>query len=523
MARRKRLDDHMLLVPGETVSGHHRYEIVRLVGAGAYAVVYAAKDELGRSIALKEFFPPLHPREATALKMLFERERYVLSAVSPHPLMPTFYEGFINDKLYYLAQEYIDGQTLDEIIARSRSISREWRLKWTVSLCEALAFLHGQQIVHHDLKPSNIKIKPEGRLVLLDFGAAQYFGEPDNSVPESLLDDELYGTEGYLPPELEEEEHFVADVRTDIFALGAILYEMVMGEPPAQERINERDLYVATPLLQRKDIDYEYVRLVTTALSYNTEYRYASARSFLEDLKKIAPPLALISNKNLYFGQVESGASCTKTFGIYNAGGGTEISGTVKSRSPWLGVEMPKFKGQRRTVVLHADTSQIPQRGVITWGQVDVATKDQYDEDGNLTSRGDFWTINCAITVVPKQASLSVAELKSADKLVLAMRKGGEGKLTFTLINKGEQQADAKLFGPESPALKIDPESICLGGGESGKVTVIVPASQSASLSGDTPVAIEIEMKGKKTRQSVPILIRPQSSLDFLKGRLLGR
>lgn len=514
----------MMLVPGECVSGHHRYEIKRMVGAGAYAVVYAARDELGRKVALKEFFPPAHPREAATLKSLFERERYVLSQVSPHPLMPTFYEGFTTDKLHYLAQEYIDGQTLEEIISRSRSLSRHWRLKWAVSLCEALAFLHSQQIVHHDLKPANIRIRPDGQLVLLDYGAAQYMGAGDGEVPESMLkDDELYGTEGYLPPELEEEEHFVADVRTDIFALGAILYEMVMGEPPPQERINERNLYVTTPLLQRKDVDYEYVRLVTTALSYNTEYRYASARGFLEDLRKIAPPLALVSHKNIYFGQVESGLSAKKTFGVYNAGGGMEIVGTVTSRCPWIHVEMPKFRGQKRTVVLDADTSRITERGQISWGQVEVVTKDQYGEDGQLLGKGDRWTINCAVTVVPRPAALVVPELQStSDKLSMAVRRGAEGRVTFTLANKGERSADARLVAPGAPAVKIEPCSVCLAAGESAKVDVTLSAVQSASLGSDTEIAITVEVGGKP-RHSIPIVIRPQSSLDFLKSRLLGR
>lgn len=524
MSRRKRLDDHMMLVPGESVSGHHRYEVRRMVGAGAYAVVYAAQDELGRNVALKEFFPPSHPREAATLKTLFERERYVLTQVSPHPLMPTFYEGFACDGLYYLAQEYIDGQTLEEIITRSRSLSRHWRLKWAVSLCEALAFLHGQQIVHHDLKPANIRIRPHGQLVLLDYGAAQYLGPPDDTVPKSMLrDDELYGTEGYLPPELDQEEHFVADVRTDIFALGAILYEMVMGEPPPQERINERNLYVTTPLLQRKDIDYEYVRLVTTALSYNTEYRYASARRFLEDLKKIAPPLALVTHKNLYFGQVESSRTARKTFGVYNAGGGTEINGRVQALSPWIQVEMPKFRGQKRTVVLTADPSKISERGQIVWGQVEVTTKDQLDEDGNLIGKGDRWLINCAVTVLSRPAALVVPELQGAgDKLSLLVRKGVEAKLSFTIANKGEQPGQAELAGPESPALQIEPKAVCLAGGESATITVTVPPAESAAMNSDTEVTITVELNGKP-RHAIPLVIRPQSSLDFLKSRLLGR
>ena len=74
-----------------------------------------------------------------------------------------------------------------------------------MNLCDSLTFLHERSIVHHDLKPANLKITPEGHLFILDYGAAQYFGEPRADIPEAFSSDaELYGTEGYLPPELEE-------------------------------------------------------------------------------------------------------------------------------------------------------------------------------------------------------------------------------------------------------------------------------------------------------------------------------
>ena len=336
MAKRKRTDDRMLLVAGETVSSKAReYVVERIVGTGSYAAVYSAHDDLGRKVALKEFFPAPHPREAPMLKGLFERERHVLSLVSAHPLMPGYYEGFQTDQHYYLAQEFIEGQTLEEIIARTK-LNREWMLRWAVSLCYALSFLHGLEIVHHDLKPANIKIRPNGHLALLDFGAARYFGKRDGSMPDSLFDDEdLYGTEGYLPPELEADGNFAADVRTDIFAIGAVLYEMVMGEPPEQKSINERNLFITTPLMERKDVDLAYVKLVTTALSFNTEWRYASAGVFLDALRPISPPVFLVSTKTLSFGQVPADSPpVQRKFVIFNGGSGGDFAGDVRSRAP---------------------------------------------------------------------------------------------------------------------------------------------------------------------------------------------
>ena len=249
---------------------------------------------------------------------------------SPHPLMPTFYEAFQSDGHFYIAQEFIVGKTLDDIIARRHPISRDWVLKWSVSLCDALAFLHSRQIVHHDLKPANVRITPQGHLCLLDFGAAQYFGAGHEHDAPS----ELYGTEGYLPPELEADGKWIADVRTDIFALGCILYELIAGVAPDQAQINERSMYVTNSLIQQPNADLGLVKLINKAISYNTEYRYATAGDFLEEMRRVAPPVLLVTKKNLRFGEiVGSQPPPAQTVTLYNAGGG-EIKGNIIPRFP---------------------------------------------------------------------------------------------------------------------------------------------------------------------------------------------
>ncbi len=284
---------------------------------------------------------------------------------SPHPLMPTFYEAFQNDGHYYIAQEFIVGATLDDIIARRHPLPRDWILKWSVSLCDALAFLHSRQIVHHDLKPANIRITPQGHLVLLDFGAAQYFGNGhENDAPA-----ELYGTEGYLPPELEADGQWIADVRTDIFALGCILYEMIAGVAPDQEQINERSMYVTNSLIQRPNADLDLVRLINKAISYNTEYRYATAGDFLQELREVAPPVLLVSRKHLRFGEVTRGRPVPPmTVTLYNAGGG-EISGEIKSRAPWVHVSEQRFAGNHHEVTVTVDPAKTPERDKLVTGQ----------------------------------------------------------------------------------------------------------------------------------------------------------
>jgi tRNA A-37 threonylcarbamoyl transferase component Bud32 len=509
----------MLLVPGEEVVGHHRYAIDHLVGSGAYAAVYAARDEIGRDVALKEFFPAPHPREAHVFRQLFERERFVLSQVSAHPLVPTFYEGFVWNDQYYLAQEFVEGQTLEDIISRNPHLGRDWMLKWAVSLCDVLTYIHDRQIVHHDLKPANIRITPDGQLRLLDYGGAQYFGTDDTTVAAGVFADaEMYGTEGYLPPEVE--ETFVADVRTDIFALGCILYEMVVGEPPEQQRISERNLYVTTPLMQRKDVNLEYVRLVTTALSYNTEYRFASARIFLNELKKIAPPVLLVSHKSLYFGTVAPQSDVTKKFRLYNGGGGAELEGEVRSLTPWLHIDVPRFRTRRRDVFVVAKPDMVKTRNHVEHGQVEVVTNDQRGPDGKVKVKGDRWVVDCYIAVAPTPAKIVLKGTKDEDGILrIATCRAGHAKITALLENVGESSALLR-FDDASGSIAFDPTSIKIEGGKVGEVAMEITTS---GLEQGTTKDMEVCVRSNNdVILKVPVKLHIRTTLEEIRSKLIG-
>ena len=520
----------MLLAPGESVPGHKaNYVVERVVGTGAFAAVYYARDPAlpDRHVALKEFFSPRHPREQATLRALFDRERYVGAQASPHPLMPTFYEAFSYDGRFYIAQEFIAGTTLDDIIFKRHPLPREWVLKWAVSLCDALAFLHSRQIVHHDLKPANIRISPQGHLTLLDFGAAQYFGEgyEDQDAVE------MYGTEGYLPPELEADGRWVADVRTDIFALGCILYEMIAGVAPNQENINARSMYVTNSLIQQPNADLNLVRLINIAVSYNTDYRFGSANDFLLELRKIAPPVLLVSKKHLRFGPVSAGSPPQPlTVTLYNAGGG-ELRGEVKPRAPWIMVSAATFRGNMREVAVQPDLTKISERGELVTGRLEINSPDQRDAEGNIISSGDRWFIECSVTVQLQPGLLQATERPTPDAppVVVAGRKGQPAVGAFHLRNVGEQPVEFRVGhgagaiteGVANPVegLAVSPTGGSLAPGQSVTVRVEVPTGDLAT--GSYPTAVTVRTDANQTL-SVPLDLRVQSPFDFLRS-MLGR
>jgi serine/threonine-protein kinase len=516
----------MLLAPGERVRGlSSTYDVERVVGNGAFGAVYFAKDpnKVGRTVALKEFFAPRHPREQGMLKDLFERERVVGVQASPHPLMPTFYEAFQFDGHYYIAQEFIEGQTLDDIIRRRNPLPREWIIKWTVCLCDALAFLHSRGIIHHDLKPANIRITPHGHLALLDFGAAQYFGKGhENAKPV-----EMYGTEGYLPPELDADGRWVADVRTDIFALGCIIYEMISGEPPDQDQINERSMYVTNELMQNPNADLNLVNLVHRALSYNTEYRFGSANEFLLEVRKIAPPVLLVNKKHIRFGEITLGQHVPPLqLTVYNAGGG-ELRGEVKPRTPWVQVPVSTFKGNKRDINVIVATPKVPEREQLVSGTLEVNSPDILDEYGNILFRGDRWFVECSVKVVTRAGVLEVLErkLNSDPPIELETKKGQAAVGTITLKNVGERPTDYKIdiagvghvIAGVTTDFVISPMSGTIQAGQDQTITVTIPTERL--VTGFHKATINIRTSGNQMI-TVPFRVEVHSPLGFLKSKL---
>ena len=528
MAKRKRHDDLMLLATGEQVRGlSATYTIERVVGAGAFGCVYFAKDpsKLHRTVALKEFFAAKRPREQAALRDLFERERVVGLQASPHPLMPTFYEAFTFDGHYYIAQEYIEGSSLDEVIRKRSPLPREWILKWAVSLCDGLAYLHSRGIVHHDLKPPNIRITPQGHLTVLDFGAAQYFGKGhENEKPT-----EIYGTEGYLPPEIDGDGKWVADARTDIFALGCILYEMIAGEPPDQEQINARSMHVTKPLMEMPNADLNLVGLINKALSYNTEYRYNSMNEFLLDIRQFAPPVLLVNTKHIRFGDVTLGQHVAPMqVTLYNAGGG-ELRGEIKPRSPWIQVPVTSFRGNKREVNVIVSTAKVPERDVLQVGKLELNCPDVLDENGRIAYAGDRWFIECSVKIVLDSGVLQVVErpTNSSPPIGMRTRVGQPATATVQLKNIGEKPTQFKIETTVAGApvtallsgLTITPDRGTVPPGETAVLTLNLQTQRL--VAGVHNGNIYIKTSGQQNI-TLPISVEVQSQLQFLKSRIMG-
>src|SRR5438105_1702193 len=253
------------------------YEIVAALGAGGMGEVYRARDtRLDRDVAIKVL--PAHLSSSAKLRERFDREARAISRLN-HPHVCTLYDVGHQDGVDYLVMEYLEGETLADAIARGPLPLRQ-ELGVAVDVAGALDTAHRLGIVHRDLKPGNIMLTKSGAKVL-DFGLAKY--EPqslgsDDATQQKPLTEEgtLLGTVPYMAPEQLEARD--ADARTDIFALGAIVYEMATGRR-AFEGPSRASLIAA--IMEREPAPMKPTALdsvVRRCLAKNPDDRFQSAR-----------------------------------------------------------------------------------------------------------------------------------------------------------------------------------------------------------------------------------------------------
>ena len=285
----------MALVPGARLGP---YEIVAPLGAGGMGEVYKARDtRLDRSVAIKVL--PATLAADPQLRDRFEREARAISSLS-HPHVCALFDVGHHDGVDFLVLEYLEGETVAHRLARVGALDPNDALKIAIDVCDALDKAHRSGIVHRDLKPANVMLTKSGAK-LLDFGLAKSttpaVTTPGLSMlpttpPNLTAQGAILGTFQYMAPE--QIEGLEADARTDVFAFGALLFEMLTGrtafegktragllgailkdEPPPVSRVQPR----APASLNR---------IVTTCLAKDPDDRYQSARDLLHDLKWVA-------------------------------------------------------------------------------------------------------------------------------------------------------------------------------------------------------------------------------------------
>jgi len=267
------------------------YRILEKIGEGGMGVVYRAHDErLERDVALKVLPAGLLADEAARRR--FRKEALALSRLN-HPNIQTVHDFDTQDGVDFLVTEYVAGTTLSERLGAS-ALAESELLRYGAQMAEGLAAAHEQSIVHRDLKPANIRITPDGRVKILDFGLALLMAPPGREVTLETLGQTSsgVGTLPYMAPEQLRNESL--DARTDLYSLGALLYEMATGQRPFPQQqapaLITAILHQAPqpPREVHSKVSPALEQIILKALEKDREHRYQTARDLLADLRRLS-------------------------------------------------------------------------------------------------------------------------------------------------------------------------------------------------------------------------------------------
>jgi Tol biopolymer transport system component len=264
------------------------YEILGLLGAGAMGEVYRARDvRLGREVALK-ILPP-HLTSDPARVARFQSEARAASALN-HPNAVTIYEIGQASGTWFIAEELIEGVTLREYL-KNRKPTADEAAAIAIQCADMLAVAHRAGVVHRDIKPENIMIRSDGVAKVVDFGLARIAGPRPDGQLEATQTGSIMGTPRYMSPE--QARGLKTDARSDIFSLGAVLFEVVAGRP-AFPGSNAPEVFAALLSSEPDLADAGALGTVLAkALAKDPAARYQTIEEFARDLRE--PHLAAAS------------------------------------------------------------------------------------------------------------------------------------------------------------------------------------------------------------------------------------
>lgn len=251
------------------------YQLLKRVGRGAMGAVYLARQEsLGREVAIKVL--AVLGVDALWVMDRFHREARAIARLKHPNIVPIYDFGETDGGLPYYAMEYVEGNTLADVIGRREPLPVSLGLGLVRQICGALEYAHAVGIVHRDIKPANILLDPLGNAKVADFGLARLLNEEENM--SRTMPGVIMGTPNYMAPE-QAKDSGQADHRADLYSVGVVLYEMLTGELPAGS--------FKLPSQKNPSLDAQLDKITQRALEPRREERYQSASAMRADLEEV--------------------------------------------------------------------------------------------------------------------------------------------------------------------------------------------------------------------------------------------
>ncbi|WP_427157819.1 SUMF1/EgtB/PvdO family nonheme iron enzyme [Aliinostoc sp. HNIBRCY26] len=284
-----------------------RYEIIRLLGGGGFAVTYLARDNFQPSKPLC-VVKQLRPNQtATRVIEFFEKEAAILERLGKHPQIPQLLAHFNQDQNLYIVQEFIEGQDLSREIVPGKRLSESYVTKLLQDALEILSFVHQQGVIHRDIKPQNLMRRQDGKIILIDFGAVKELGTLMINSQGEVNSSVVIGTPGYMSYEQYRGKPCFG---SDIYALGVMAIEALTGVLPAEL---PEDPQTGEIIWQNQvQVSNHLAEVLTKMVRHHFSMRYANATEALQALISVSaslPPTVVSEvNKELYLQEARSRA-----------------------------------------------------------------------------------------------------------------------------------------------------------------------------------------------------------------------
>src|SRR5256885_5759143 len=269
-----------------------RYQVGELLGYGGMAEVHRGRDlRLGRDVAIKTLRTDLARDETFQIR--FRREAQNAASLN-HPAIVAVYDtgeetAPTGETIPYIVMEFVNGRTFKEVLAAEGRLMPRRALEVTADICAALEFSHRHGIIHRDIKPGNVMLTNGGQVKVMDFGIARALASGATTMTQTSA---VIGTAQYLSPEQARGE--AVDARSDVYATGCVLYELLTGQPPF---VGDNPVSVAyqhvladplPPSDANRDVTPDIDAVVLKALAKNRANRYQSAGEMRSDLLRAA-------------------------------------------------------------------------------------------------------------------------------------------------------------------------------------------------------------------------------------------
>ena len=485
---------------GQTL-GHYR--IIEKIGAGGMGEVYRARDErLARDVAVKVL--PAGVLSDEASRKCFRNEALALSKLN-HPNIETVHDFDTQDGVDFLAMEYIIGTTLAQKLSASGSLPEKEVLGIGSQIAAALEESHERGVVHRDLKPGNVMLTAKGQVKVLDFGLARLLRPgADLEATQTMVETQaVAGTLPYMAPErLQGEE---ADARSDIWAVGAVLYEMATGRRAFAAKLPtalSADIQHKPSLPPRQlnpKISPRLEEVILKCLEKEAENRYQSARELCVDLRRLAMPTATAA--------VRPPASSTWRTPARTAA--LIVPTLLGSMVLLVGLNV---RGWRDRLLGRASTPRIESLAVLPLENLSGDPQQEYFVDGMTDTLIAELSKISALKVISRTSAMQYKGVKKKPLPQIARELGVDGIVAGTVMREGDQvRISVQLIhGPTDRNLWADHYQ--------REVRNVL------TMQGEVASAIAHEVKVKLTPQEQARFasarpVNPEAYEAYLKGR----